>query len=108
MTQLLSINVSCRCVQARHVLVCSRGDGVLQTPTFLSQVKTPMRSSKTTSCLSSSRLVALDPLAISTDALKSHSPPRPPRQRLSSNDPIGTAPTPPPVHPTLLLSGQSR
>jgi hypothetical protein len=44
MAQLVSINVRCRCVPARHALVCSRSDGVPQTPPFLSQVKTPMRT----------------------------------------------------------------
>src|SRR4029077_13601514 len=59
-TQLVSINAYRRCVPARHALVCSRGDGVLQTPPFLSQVKTPVRCSKTTSCLSSFRLATLE------------------------------------------------
>ena len=34
MAQLVSINVCCRCVPARHALVCSRGDGVLQNTTL--------------------------------------------------------------------------
>ena len=39
MAQLVSINVCYRRFPARHALVCSRGDGVLQTPLFLSPVK---------------------------------------------------------------------
>ncbi len=60
MAQLVSINVCCRSVPARHALVRSRGDGVLQTPPFLSPLKTLIRCSKTTPCLSPSRLVALE------------------------------------------------
>ena len=59
MAQLVSINVCCRCVPARHALVCSLGHGVLQTPPSLSQVKTPMQAQKQRA-LSSPRLLAVE------------------------------------------------
>jgi len=34
MAQLVSINVCCRCVPARHALVCARTDGVPQKTTL--------------------------------------------------------------------------
>src|ERR1039457_1249981 len=108
MAQLVSINVCCRCVPARHALVCSRNDGVLQTPTFLSQVKTPMRCSKTTPSLFVSVGCFRDALQPPpTDSNPIAHRVRRKRQRLSSNDPIETAPTTRLCTHTLLLSGQS-
>src|SRR5271154_2624406 len=106
MAQLVSINVCCRCVPARHALVCSRRDGVLQTPRFLSQVKTPMQCSKTAPSLFVSVAYFSDALEpASTDGNPIAHRVRRKRQRLSSNDPIETAPTARPVRPALLLSG---
>ena len=77
---LFVINVCCRCVPARHALVCfTPGDGVPAntTLTITGQDSNAMFNSKQRSpCLSSSPVGcfggALQP---STDGLKSHSPP---------------------------------
>jgi len=55
--------------------------GYCKHHSFCHQSRTPMRCSKTTPCLSSSRVVVLEHPATSTDGLKSHSPPRPPQTR---------------------------